>query len=133
MIKYAAGFKYQICENYYVETGIRPKDYIEAPWAGLSTDGILLIKKGFASDGPSGWVTIHTKTFMRGAFVHDALYYLIKQEKLSLTYRKQADKELHRIILDDGMNRMRAWYVLKAVQLFGKSAAQDKKKVYTAP
>ncbi len=132
MIEYVEGYKYQIAKDYEVQTRVLPSSHIKTPWVDLNEDGVLLIKKGFASDGPSG-IAIDTKTFMRGAFAHDALYYLIRQKKLSIFRRKDADKELHRIILEDGMCKFRAWYVLKVVQMFGKSSARDKKEILTAP
>ena len=132
MISYCRDYKYQIAKDYLVQTRIYPAHLIQSPWVDLSADGMLLIKKGFASDGPSG-IAVDTKKFLRGAFIHDAFYYLIRQGKLGFPYRKAADKELRRIILEDGMSRVRAWYIYKAVRWFGKSAAEDKKKIYTAP
>ena len=131
-IAFCKGYKYQIAKDYLVQTRVFPAHLIQSAWVDLSVDGMLLIKKGFASDGPSA-TTVDTTTFLRGAFIHDGFYYLIKQGKLGFSFRKAADKELYRIILEDGMNKIRAWYVYKAVRWFGKSAAEDKKKIYTAP
>jgi hypothetical protein len=39
----------------------------------LLREGLLFISVGYSSDGPSG-PTIDAKSFMLGAFVHDALY-----------------------------------------------------------
>lgn len=74
-------------------------------------------------DGPSG-PTIDTKEFMRGAFVHDALYQLIREGHLLMRDRKQADKILRRMCIEDGMSRFRAWYVYEAVSRFAKWAAK---------
>jgi hypothetical protein len=38
----------------------------------LLREGLLFISVGYSSDGPSG-PTINTKSFILGAFVHDAL------------------------------------------------------------
>ena len=131
-IHYKKGYKYQAARNYMVQTAVVASKLIQSPWVDLSADGMLLIKKGFASDGPSG-ITIDTPSFMRGAFIHDAFYYLIRQGKLGMEWREVVDEELHRIIIEDGMWRFRAWYVLRAVQRFGRSSAEGKRQVFTAP
>lgn len=134
MIFYKSGYKYQLDTSYSVLVDIHPKEDIKTDFIDLLKGGTLTIWKGYAWDGPSG-PTIDTKNFMRGSLVHDALYQLIRQEYLSKNSREQADKELRRICLEDGMSRIRAWWVYRAVKLGGKSAAdpRHKKEVLTAP
>ncbi len=81
--------------------------------------GRLLISPEYAWDGPSG-PTIDTKSFMRGSLAHDALYQLMREGKLNRHYRKYTDRLLKKICLEDGMNKFRAWYVYKAVRMFGE-------------
>jgi hypothetical protein len=90
---------------------------LETPYFSLH-NGMMTIKSGYAWDGPSG-PTIDTKTFMRGSLVHDVLYQAIREGHILESYRKDADEELRRICLDDGMSRLRAWYVFKSVRMFG--------------
>ncbi len=45
----------------------------DAKMITLLREGLLFISAGYSSDGPSA-PTIDTKSFMLGAFVHDALY-----------------------------------------------------------
>lgn len=86
------------------------------------------INAGYAWDGPSG-PTIDTKTFIRASLVHDALYQLMREEKLDrIKYREDADQLLKRICLEDGMNSFRAAYVYKFVRWFGKSSTKPKDK-----
>jgi len=66
-------YKYQLTEDYSVDSGIKVKEKIDTPFIILEPDGNLTIKKKYAWDGPSG-PTIDTKTFMRGSLVHDAFY-----------------------------------------------------------
>lgn len=134
MIKYRAGYKYQLDQPYQVIVNINPVRNIDTEFIKLSKSGVLSIKAGYAWDGASS-IAIDTKSFMRGSLVHDALYQLIRQEHLKMSHREQADKELYRICLEDGMNRVRAWGAWKAVSLFGKPSAHpdDKRKIYTAP
>lgn len=133
-VRFKKGYKYQICSDFDIFVDIFPGENIDVEFISLQTDGLLTIKSGYASDGPSG-PTIDTKNFMRGAFVHDALYQLIRMEKLSLSHRKQADKELRKICREDGMTWIRAWWVYKAVRFGGKDSAlpENKKKVLIAP
>lgn len=133
-IYYSDGYKYQIKKDYRTRVHIYPKENIIADFVELYTDGRFLIKKGFACDGPSG-PTVDTPTFMRGAIVHDALYWLIRHGYLSQDLRKVADLILYKICLEDGMWETRVDYVYHAVEMFGESAADPKniKEVYKAP
>ncbi len=133
-IRYRSGYKYQLVDDYSVLVGVRPDKDISTEFIDLEKDGILKIKRGYAWDGPSG-PTIDTKNFMRGSAVHDALYQLMRQEKLSKTYRAAADMELKNICRQDGMSRIRAWWIHRGVRLGGDpSASPDaRKKVHTAP
>jgi hypothetical protein len=133
-IKYRSGYKYQIVESYEVKVNITPEEDKVMDFVSLTADGLLTMKKGYAWDGPSG-LTLDTKTFMRGSLVHDALYQLLRHEKLKPELREDADKELRRICLEDGMSKPRAWYVYKAVQKGAGFAAapENKKKIHFAP
>lgn len=84
----------------------------------LLPSGRITIRAGYCWDGPSG-PTIDTPAFMRGSLVHDALYQLMREEKLPQEHREPADLLLHDHCIEDGMSRARAWYVLKGVQWFG--------------
>jgi hypothetical protein len=96
----------------------------------MITDGTLIIDKGYAWDGPSG-PTIDTKTFMRGSLIHNAMCQLIREGVLSPFDRHRADNILRDICLEDGMARLRAWYVYQGVRRFGaKSCRPD---IITAP
>ena len=110
------GYKYQLKRDASIDCGIHGKS-IETEYLKLSLDGTLLVKRGYCWDGPSG-ISIDTKTFMRGSLFHDAGYQLLRTG-LDPEYKDQFDALLKRICLDDGMSSFRAWYVYKAVQLFG--------------
>ena len=133
-IYYKSGYKYQLTGDYMVEVGIYPEKIVSTGYLSLTPDGMLTILRGYAWDGPSG-PTLDTKTFMRGSLVHDAIYQLIRMELLPREERKAADKILRRICKEDGMWSARAWWVYKAVQRAGGSAADpnNRKKIKTAP
>ncbi len=134
-IKYKCGYKYQLVEEHSVSVGVMPKSDIQTDYIDLGTDGRLVIKKGYAWDGPSG-LTIDTSTFMRGSLVHDALYQLMRHGLISNDeWREQADKEMRRICREDGMFRIRAWWTYWAVRLCGGKAAskESRKEVKITP
>lgn len=132
MIKYTDGYKYQLYSNYECNVDIYPTRDIKILFITLLTSGVLKIRKGYAWDGPSG-PTFDTATFMRGSLIHDALYQLIRLNHLSCTYREQADKELKKACLEDGMSKIRAWLIYRAVKRFAGFAVKCKKEVFTAP
>jgi len=135
-IRYRSGYKYQLVEEYLLTVSVTPDDAVEVDeFIDLSTEGVLVIKKGYSWDGPSG-PTIDTKNFMRGSLVHDALYQLMRADKLSIDqWREEADLELKHICLEDGMSRIRAWWVHRGVRLGGRPSAslEARKEIHTAP
>lgn len=143
-IQYQCGYKYKLYQDYKINL-IKQKGMMDMLGAKsffshhlclFEKDDTwwLWIKKGYCWDGPSG-PTIDTKTFMRGSLVHDALYQLIRDGLISAAFRIKADQMLRSICIDDGMNRIRAWYVYHAVRIFGtESASPDyKKPIIEAP
>lgn len=134
MIKYKGGFKYQLVGDYTVQTRIITGRSIKTDFIELTATGELTLKNGYACDGPSG-PTVDTKTFMRGAFGHDGKYQLMRMGLIGQHWREIADQELREDCLQDGMNRFRAWYVYKSVQIGGKKAAsvESLKILHTAP
>ena len=133
-IYYKGGYKYQLTRGVVVQVGIKPSKNITTEYIDLTRNGSLVIRKGYCWDGPSG-PAIDTKNFMRGSLVHDAAYQLIRQGYLPAFARKLADRELHRIILEDGMSRIRAWLVLRAVSRYAGPAADpsNRKAEMVAP
>ena len=139
MIKifYKGGYKYQLNKPYTVEIFIKPEKAILTPYIDLSETGVLTIAAGYSWDGPSG-PTFDTKSFMRPSLVHDALYQLMRQRHLvggNLGHRKRADMLLRQHCLEDGMTKIRAWWVYRAVRVGSRqsSLAENKRPVLSAP
>ncbi len=124
-------YKYQLMNDYSIDTNIRPVQEIVEPkpptktFIRLIPSGRLTVYQGYAWDGPSG-PTIDTKNFMRGSLVHDALYQLIRQTDIGLDHRIEVDELLRAICLKDGMSSFRAWYVYHALRLFGEAQARPR-------
>jgi hypothetical protein len=134
-IEYRSGYKYQLVKTCKFDVNIKPEEDIVTDFIDLTAAGLLAVKKGYAWDGPSG-PTIDTKNFMRGSLVHDALYQLMRNKLLDKDqWRAQADLELKRICIEDGMSAIRAWYVHRAVHKAASLAADPshRKEVHLAP
>lgn len=134
LIKYYDGYKYQLAEDYSLMVPIDGEKNIDTGWIQLSTYGELTIKQGYAWDGPSG-PTIDTKSGMRASLVHDALYQLMREEKIGMSKRPLADELFYRILLEDGMWKWRAWLWRRGVKKHAAFAAlpENDKKIITAP
>lgn len=134
-IRYRSDYKYQLAEDYQIKVPIKPKTGIQTEFIDLDINGNLLVRSGYAWDGPSGPV-IDTSENMRASLVHDALYQLMRQDWIkSRTHRKAADQVFKDICIADGVSNFRASAYYKALRKFGKPAAapENKKEVSTAP
>lgn len=136
-ISYKKGYKYQLCEEYHTDIPIKPDENISSSgdYVILSKEGGIVIKKGYAWDGPSG-PTFDTLNFMRGSLVHDALYQLMRERKLiKAIHRDPADSLLQQMCKNDDMSSIRACWVYQGVSKFGESAADPSniKLVIKAP
>jgi len=134
-IKYHDGYKYQLIEDYVIQTTILPLNGdVDNNYLSLTKDGVLTIKAKYAWDGPSG-PTVDTKSTMRGSLVHDALYQLIREKYVAKETRKTADEYIRDICIEDGMNvwRAKSWYY--ALRKFAGFAAEEKsnKKIMITP
>lgn len=133
-IKYYEGkYKYQLAEDYGIQTDIIPPSPIHHDLFHFDGTGFLIVRKAYAWDGPSG-PTIDTSDSMRGSLVHDVLYQMIGMGALPMEYREKADYLLYDILREDGMADFRAWAWLRAVRAFGHGpAAAEEKPVKIAP
>lgn len=126
--------KYRILDGYYcdlhelesIKTEIKGFSF-DTPWYGLRQTGWLIIAKHYAWDGPSK-PAIRTRNFMMGSLVHDVLYQAMREGHLPRTQRKAVDQELRRICLEQGMSKIRAWWVYHFVRIMGKRFALPEKK-----
>jgi len=139
-IHYQSGFKYQLYYTYIDQLDLMIPQDVSFTWFSISKTGRIKIKKGYSWDGPSG-PTADTlfpklyKSFMRGALIHDVLYQSIRLGLLPKSYRKTADEILQEICIEDGMSKIRAWWVYHGVHFGAWWAAskRHRKKVLIAP
>tara|TARA_R110000851_G_scaffold9579_3_gene35584 strand:- start:33580 stop:34044 length:465 start_codon:yes stop_codon:yes gene_type:complete len=97
VLRYSSGYKYQLKGDFTFQTQIRGHT-VTLPFIRLTREGLLTIIDGYACDGPSG-PTIDTPLFILGAFVHDALYQVIRAEELPHSMWRMADQELKNVIM----------------------------------
>ena len=124
---YSKGYKYILRRPYVIQTEIRPDHFIIGGdgMIRLDTDGTLYLKERYAWNGANG-PTVDTLDSMAGSLVHDAFCQLINEGLLSYAlWRQPVDRELWRLITNDGMNVVRAdaWY--EAVRLYANVAGQQ--------
>jgi len=131
---YRSGYKYQLAADLFLQTTLRPPQPILTDYICLGCDGLMLLKKGYCSDGPSG-PTIDTRSSIRWAFGHDGLYQLIRLGHLPAELRKECDRNAYAGWVADGMWKWRAKLWLRELNKFGGPAADPKniKRVHLAP
>lgn len=119
MIRYKSGYKYQLVADY---TGtLSPELEYQGEYENdfICVRGReITLRKGYASDGPSG-PTIDTKNFMRGAFRHDSGYQLIQLGIYPQSSKDAWDRQLQADCIEDGMWKIRAWWVYQGVRFGG--------------
>ena len=132
-IKYREGYKYQLAEDYSIETGITGSVLL-GDFLALDPSGLLTIKRGYAWDGMSGPVP-DTPENMRASLVHDALYQLMRMGVLPPEAKAAADDLMHDILLKDGYHAFRAWVCHQGVDRFGEphTLPENRKPILTAP
>ena len=81
--------------------------------------GTMVAKTGYAWDGATCWPDFDS--IMRGSLVHDIFYQLIREGLMARYYRKDADKLLRQMCLEDGMMPFHAWLVYTGVRLFARA------------
>ena len=135
MIRYRAGYKYQLAEDYTVRTPVCPDDDIIHDWFVLTRIGVLLIKSGYAWDGASG-PTFDTKSSMRPSLVHDVFCQMMRTELLSFNKWQNAVNDFFREhCISKGMNwfRARYWYMAVEFAEAGRPDGEDPNPVIEAP
>lgn len=117
---YRTGYKYQLVGTWGVPADFpftAMNAYIEVKPTGI------IIKDGYAWDGPSGPV-VDTPKKMRASLVHDALYQLIREGLVDPEHKDFADRLFMSMCIEDGLATWRAYLYYKALKAFGKPATR---------
>jgi hypothetical protein len=133
MMKYKSGYKYQLEEDEVFISSVVIDKVIKTKYINL-TNGALIIKAGYAWDGPSG-PTYDSVNSMRGSLYHDAMYQLMRMKKVPARWRVKADDDFGTILKNDGMWNPRRWMWVNMVKKLAAGAADPSsiKKVHEAP
>ena len=138
-IAYRKGYKYQLGKEYLISLPAQVQMTIDLrAWPRFlryyREGGYLLVKVGYAWDGPSG-PTIDTKTAMRASLEHDVYYQLMRLKILPESFREAADEIYRQRCKEDGMGAFRRWYHFKGLRWGAARAAdpKNKKKIIWAP
>lgn len=89
-IFWTEGYKYRLNQDFTILVEMYPKEDITSS-TGLITltkDGWLTIWKNYSWDGASG-LTFDTKSSIRGALTHDALYELMREGLFDIKWRRR--------------------------------------------
>jgi hypothetical protein len=63
---------------------------------------------------------------MRAGLIHDCGYQMIREGHIPKRYKEYFDKLFYQILIEDGMNRFRAYYYYFAVKTWGHYALKPK-------
>ena len=121
-------YKWRLRESLWISTGVLGYN-VQTDYISLDETGLMILKgrhPEYAWNGASG-PAIDTKNFMRATAAHDAGYQLLRLGFLPPRCRVKFDKLLHRICREDGMSRIRAAFIYRAVRICGGSAAKPRK------
>lgn len=134
MIQYIAGMKYQLYQDYMVQTPIRGESIQDREFT-LDPSGTLTVRAGYAWDGASG-PTYDSASSMRPSLVHDVLCLCMRDGRLS--YEKWQDTVnalFKQQCIEDGMWPVRAalWHAAVEFADAGNPDQGPDRKVRTAP
>ena len=135
-MRYRKGYKYQLAEDAFLQTNIIPPSPVDTQFITLDMSGLLGLRSGYASDGPSG-PTIDTKTSMSGAFFHDGACQLGRMGLIP--YSPEIIAKVNMMAYEkwvaSGMYEWRARWWHRGLTSFGDFALDPKslKKIYEVP
>jgi len=124
-------YKYKLIKDEVFVLGDNIGHKFENEFFKIFYDSII-VKSGYAWDGASGF-TIDTKNSMRASLIHDVFYQCLREEILPLSLKEYADSLFKKILIQDGMNKIRAniWYI--AVKRFGENSVKPSNFKLVAP
>ncbi|GAG07997.1 unnamed protein product [marine sediment metagenome] len=95
------------------------------------TKRCIIVHEDYCWDGASG-PTLDTKNTMSASLIHDVFYQCFREEILNISLRKVADQIFRHILIENGMNKIRAniWYY--SLRMFGKKSADPKNFILEA-
>lgn len=128
-MKYSSGYKYQLKSNVVIQTRLRPNTpCVIQGYIFLDTDGELFIYRGYAWNGATLAPDFDCNRL--AVLVHDALFQLIQEGVLDISFISQANEELRDIMIAKGTPKVVADIFYFGVSNFGKHFAKTMQPVY---
>lgn len=129
---YKIGSAYQVAEDFEYQTAWYGFARVCEQYS-LSIDGLLMVKKYYAWDGPSG--AFHTKTFVKGSCIHDIGCDMINNGVLPMSMQPLVDEEMMKINRRQGMWAPRRLWVYMAVRFHQvrKKVLASAREILTVP
>jgi len=118
-------YKYRLYSHFHYQVDIKTIAFNPNKYIGINTSGQLWIYKGYTWDGASN-PAIDTDNFMIASLVHDALYQLIREGVIDKDDKDKCDRILRKICLEQGMSKLRSWWVYQGVKRFGYKAIRSR-------
>jgi hypothetical protein len=134
-IYYKKGYKNQLTRDFVVQTEIRLLDDVCIDgFIYLTKNGLLTIYNKYAWDGSSG-PTLDSKKDKRASCAHDALTQLMREGKLSRTFRPMIDDLYCSLCRDDKMWKYQAKWRRWGLKKFGRPSTlyKNRRKELVAP
>lgn len=134
LLFYKSGYKYISQKDFIIKMGFAPEKDIITTYGIFTKEGWIIIWAFYGWDGASG-PTYDSKNSMVGSQVHDFLYQLMRDGKLSRKFRKKSDLAIYYLIRRDGMSWFRAKYWYRGVRIGARKATlpESSRKVLIAP
>lgn len=133
LVNYTTGnYKYQLKDRVFVQTSIRLDCDIITPYVSLLKDGLMILEKSYAWNGPN-FPAIHTKRSIVASLPHDGGYQLIVLGLLEPKFRPDLDTLLGELVAvpEPGEHFINLWrrvrgsYYFLCVDLFGARYAHQ--------
>ena len=118
-ILYAGRYKYQLKENAITESGVRPCELINHEYFAIDTNGLILVRRGYAWDGASSLAIDDPGTIYASLF-HDVGYQAIRLNLIAEAWRLELDRMYERLCKAGGVNPIRARYHYLALRFGGE-------------
>lgn len=133
-MKYQKGYKYKLAEDEWFD--IPFKDMV--PFNTLDTGyimydyGRLLVRRGYAWDGPSGPV-LDSPRNMTPSLFHDAWYQLLRDRWVPGKTRQKADEYFATLCCHRGTWKIVGATYIVGLEYFGEEAAHRGRPIHTVP
>lgn len=126
-MKYYEGYKYQLAEDEFFMTEIRPAHTVIHEFFTIGTTGIVIVRAGYAWDGSTG--AADTRESQSASLLHDVICQAVQLDLLHSKWKPIGDLEYYRLCVKNGMWRIRAAIRLAAISIYPWDRTRPKKPI----